>query len=169
MRLGTRKATRQPYQCMSGTIRNGATALPIIDALLKMPTANARSRTGNHCATTLLPPEKLPHSPVPSQNRKKLKCSSEVATACRALAMDHHITAKVSPKRAPRRSISQPIGNSPKTMPIWKEATMMPYCVFERLKISRSFGAVTDSVWRSTKLIMVTQKSIARIHQRRCR
>ena len=46
---------------------------------------------------------------------------------------------------------------------------MMPYCVFERLKISRSFGAVTDSVWRSTKLIMVTQKSIARIHQRRCR
>ena len=46
MTLGTRKATRQPYQCMSGTIRNGATALPIIDALLKMPTANARSRDG---------------------------------------------------------------------------------------------------------------------------
>ena len=87
-------------------------------------------------------------------------------SACSALAIDHQITAKVSPNRAPLRSISQPIGNSPATMPNWNADTMMPYCVLESVKISRSFGAVTDSVWRSTKLMTVTKNSIPRIHQR---
>ncbi len=43
---------------------------------------------------------------------------------------------------------------------------MIPYWVFESWKISRSFGAVTDSVCRSMKLIIVTQNSMPRIHHR---
>ena len=85
--------------------------------LLKMPIASARSRLGNHSVTTFTPPEKLPHSPVPIQNRKIEKCQRFDAKTCAPVAADHDRTANVKPVRTPQRSMSIPIGNSPLIMP----------------------------------------------------
>ena len=51
-------------------------------------------------------------------------------------------------------------------VPNWNHETMVPYCVLERWKVSRMMGASTDSAWRSTKLMTVTEKRSARIDQR---
>src|SRR5260370_41977806 len=77
IRLGTTNATRQPYRCTSHTTSGGAMIEPTIVPPLKMPTPSARSLGGNHSATTLVEPEKLPHSPVPSQNRRALNSNTE--------------------------------------------------------------------------------------------
>src|SRR5438309_4730738 len=49
----------------------GARIAPTEDPLLKMPEARARSRSGNHSATTFTPAGQFPASPMPSRNREK--------------------------------------------------------------------------------------------------
>src|SRR5262249_22637880 len=139
---------------------------PNIEALLKTPIASARSRTGNQLATTLLPPEKLPHSPVPSQKRKTQNCRIEVAIECSPFPNDHHNTAKVNPARTPARSINQPIGNAPVTSPARKTEPIAPKAVLLSRNSRVMSEPSTASACRSTKLSAVTPKSNARIHQR---
>src|SRR5215472_2614072 len=104
----------------------GVMSEPIIDPALKTPTAKARSRAGNHSDTTFMPPEKLPHSPVPIQNRKIENCMAERAMAFNPAASDHQTTENENPARTPARSISHPIGNSPTIMPNMKAEAIPP-------------------------------------------
>src|SRR6266566_5875007 len=164
--LGRTNAMRQPYRVTSQTTSGGAMTEPTMVPPLKIPTPSARSLGGNHSPTTLVEPEKLPHSPVPSQKRRKLNCNTEFASPCIALARDHQTMAKVKPRRAPQRSISMPIGNSPSIMPSWKKATIIPYCVLDMPNSLVSTGAIIDKVCRSTKLMTVARNSSARMRQR---
>src|SRR5216684_6451072 len=153
---------RQPYRVTSQTTSGGAMTEPTMVPPLKIPTPSARSLGGNHSPTTLVEPEKLPHSPVPSQKRRRLNCPTEFASPCMALAIDHQISANEKPRRAPQRSISIPMGNSPSIMPNWKKATIRPYCWLENLNSSRSTGATTERVCRSTKLMTVAASRVRR-------
>lgn len=55
--LGNANAQRHPNASVTATSNGGARIDPSIDPPLKIPTASARSRTGNHCDTTFSPPE----------------------------------------------------------------------------------------------------------------
>src|SRR2546428_720010 len=99
---------------------------PIMDPALNTPTANARSPAGNHSETTFMPPEKFPHSPVPLQKRKIENCSAERAIACKPAASDHQTTENENPPRTPKRSITQPTGNSPTIIPNMNPETILP-------------------------------------------
>src|ERR1035438_5323223 len=121
--LGPRNAMRQPNFSVIYTISGGVISEPIIEPALNTPTAKARSRAGNHSDTTFMAPEKLPHSPVPIQNRTAENWNAVRAKVCNAAASDHHTTEKEKPLRAPMRSISQPTGNSPTIMPNMKAET----------------------------------------------
>ena len=59
-----------------GTI-NGVNSAPIFVPELKRPVANARSRFGNHSATTLIAAGKLPASPNPSAMRASMKPATD--------------------------------------------------------------------------------------------
>src|ERR1700688_1287680 len=61
-----RKAALQPLLRMIQATTGGARIAPTEEPLLKMPEASARSRSGNHSATTLTPAGQFPASPMPS-------------------------------------------------------------------------------------------------------
>ena len=56
---------------------SGVASAPTFVPELKMPVASARSRFGNHSATTLIAAGKFPASPSPSANRAKMKPATE--------------------------------------------------------------------------------------------
>ena len=57
--------------------------------LLKMPEASARSRAGNHSATTFTAAGQLPASPVPNKKRNPASDHAPVASEVRRPAVDH--------------------------------------------------------------------------------
>src|SRR5690348_7616032 len=123
---GATNATCHPNFSVKKAISGGAIRDPTIVPPLKTPTANAFSLAGNHSETTLTPPEKLPHSPVPIQNRKIENWNADRAIACRPAAKDHQATANERPRLTPKRSMTQPIGNSPTIIPNMNADTMRP-------------------------------------------
>src|ERR1035441_445819 len=84
------KAAGQPSFEMMYTTMGGARMAPTAEPLLNMPEARARSRSGNHSATTFTPPGQLPASPMPSRKRNMPKLKVPRAKACRKAAADHH-------------------------------------------------------------------------------
>src|SRR5437773_2919755 len=81
---------------------------PTAEPLLNTPEASARSRSGNHSATTFTPAGQLPASPMPSKKRKKPRLSAPRARACSTAAVDHQATHAAYPSRVPIRSIKVP-------------------------------------------------------------
>ena len=75
---------------------------------LKMPTARARSFTGNHSLTALTPAGMLAASVTPSSARKNASCGSERARACSMLAIDQPVANSISPRRVPSQSTMRP-------------------------------------------------------------
>ena len=59
-----------------GTV-SGVTSAPTFVPALNNPVANARSRRGNHSATVLIAPGKLPDSPSPRANRAAMKPATD--------------------------------------------------------------------------------------------
>ena len=84
-----RNAAGHPKRSSSHATSGGASMAPKAEPLLKMPLASARSRSGNHSATTLTPPGQLPASPIPSRNRNAPRLQGPVAKACSTAAPDH--------------------------------------------------------------------------------
>ena len=71
------KAHFQPHvSVIHGTI-SGVSSAPMFVPELNNPVAKARSRFGNHSATTLIAAGKLPASPRPSRNRAPMKPATE--------------------------------------------------------------------------------------------
>src|SRR5271157_1695646 len=58
-----RKADCQPHFSTRNATMGGARIAPTAEPLLNNPAASARSRSGNHSATTLTPPGQFPASP----------------------------------------------------------------------------------------------------------
>src|SRR5687767_5663757 len=70
-------AHSHPYEMvMIGTI-SGVSRAPMFVPALKIPVANARSLRGNHSATVLMAPGKLPASPRPSAKRAPMKPATD--------------------------------------------------------------------------------------------
>ena len=89
---------------------NGAAiAEPIAVPALKMPTASARSRIGNHSATPLTPAGKFAGSVAPSKNRKIVKCAAVRASPCSMFAIDQPVTKIKNERRVPSQSTSRPL------------------------------------------------------------
>src|SRR6185369_1497029 len=84
------KPAGHPILDMMYTMTGGARMAPTADPLLKMPEASARSRSGNHSATTFTPPGQFPASPIPSRNRQTPRLTAPLAKACNSAAADHH-------------------------------------------------------------------------------
>ena len=71
------KAHFQPHvRVIHGTI-SGVSSAPMFVPELNNPVAKARSRFGNHSATTLIAAGKLPASPRPSRKRAPMKPATE--------------------------------------------------------------------------------------------
>src|SRR4051812_36809130 len=76
-----RNDERQPkLAAMIGTI-NGATTAPMLEPLLKIPVAKARSPLGNQSATVLRAAGKLADSPRPRPKRAAANCKGVLASA----------------------------------------------------------------------------------------
>src|SRR4029453_4439201 len=72
-------AQYHPYVTVIHGTSSGATTAPMLVPELKRPVANARSFTGNHSATPLIAPGKLPAPPIPSANRAAMKPATDGA------------------------------------------------------------------------------------------
>ena len=70
-------AQYQPHVTVMNGTTSGVISAPTLVPELKMPVANARSRFGNHSATTLIDAGKFPASPSPSANRAAMKPATE--------------------------------------------------------------------------------------------
>src|SRR6185503_15913392 len=75
-------AHRHPQLSVIHGTNAGAMIAPTLEPALKIPVANARSRDGNHSATVLIAPGKLPDSPKPSAARATLNPPAVRANAC---------------------------------------------------------------------------------------
>ena len=125
-------AQYQPYASVIHGTMSGATTAPMLVPELKMPVANARSRFGNHSATTLIDAGKFPASPMPSANRAAMKPATEAeyarpasaraaathgpntaASACAMAARLQITIAMAKPSFAPMRSMMRPESRSP--------------------------------------------------------
>ena len=70
-------AQYQPQRSVINGTTSGVTSAPMLVPELKRPVANARSRFGNHSATTLIAAGKFPASPRPSANRATMKPATD--------------------------------------------------------------------------------------------
>ena len=77
------------------------TAPPTEAPALKMPTASARSLTGNHSLAALIAPGQLPASPKPSTARHTRNDPADLENACMMAANDHTTIDKTKPIRVP--------------------------------------------------------------------
>src|ERR1039458_6973888 len=102
--LGPRNAMRQPNFSVIYTISGGVMSEPIIEPGLNTPPPKAGLRVGDNNDTTFIAPEKLPHTPVPIQNRTAENWNAVRAKVCIAAASDHQTTEKEKTLRAPMRS-----------------------------------------------------------------
>ena len=84
-----RNADCQPKRRTMAAMIGGARIAPIAEPLLNRPDANARSRSGNHSATTFTPAGQLPASPIPSRKRNIPKLRAPLEKTCRIELMDH--------------------------------------------------------------------------------
>src|SRR2546429_5347394 len=87
-------AARHPNCKTTHATNGGATIAPTADPLLKIPDARARSRGGNHSATTFTPAGQLPDSPIPRRNRAPPSDHGPNTQACKSAAVDHHATVR---------------------------------------------------------------------------
>ena len=85
-----------------------ASAPPRAVPALKIPTASARSRIGNHSETAFNPAGKLAGSAAPRRARKNESCSAERAKPWSMFATDQADTKIRKLRRVPSRSTSRP-------------------------------------------------------------
>src|SRR5438552_6860138 len=86
----------------------GASADPIDEPALKMPTPRARWLAGNHSATALAAAGQFPGSPSPSRNRHAPSDHFPRASPCNIAATDQVKMNTENPIRVPRRSTRYP-------------------------------------------------------------
>ncbi|OQB94896.1 MAG: hypothetical protein BWX84_00108 [Verrucomicrobia bacterium ADurb.Bin118] len=134
---------------MTGT-NKGASTAPTFEPALKIPTAKARSRRGNHSAVVLTAAGKLPDSPKPSKNRAMPKPNGVRASACPAAARLHSTSATAYPMRVPTRSMKRPMMTKPMAYASVKAALMSPNWRSVQPTIFSSSGANTPNTARST-------------------
>jgi hypothetical protein len=70
-------AQYHPHVIVIHGTTSGVTSAPTLVPELKIPVASARSRFGNHSATTLIAAGKLPASPRPSAKRAAMKPATD--------------------------------------------------------------------------------------------
>src|SRR5687768_12697186 len=99
---------RQPSDETINAISGGAITAPTLEPVLKIPNAIARSRGGNHSATTLPDPGNPPPSPIPSRKRYTPSPRTDVAVPVKKLAADHQMIITAYPARAPSQSMMRP-------------------------------------------------------------
>src|ERR1700685_1321561 len=104
----SKKGAFQPKRSATNAMIGAAKMTPMVEPLLNMPEASARSRSGNHSATTLTPAGQFPASPMPSRNRNTPKLMAPLAKTCRIELMDHQDMQRAYPDRVPSRSINGP-------------------------------------------------------------
>src|SRR5215217_5066494 len=92
------------------TIGRAMTA-PTREPESQMLVAKARSRTGNHVATTLAAVLGAGLSPTPSRNRAAKRDQKLVAAAVTMVKTDHHMAARENDRRGPTLSTYQPAAN----------------------------------------------------------
>src|SRR6185312_14994052 len=103
-----KKAARHPKSRTIHATRGGANMAPIAEPLLNIPDASARSRSGNHSATTLTPAGQFPASPIPKRDRNRPSDHGPRESAWSSAAADHHAAQSAKPKRVPKRSSKGP-------------------------------------------------------------
>ena len=100
---------RQPKCSVTPATIGAAAAAPRAVPELKIPTAMARSRTGNHSVTVLTQAGMLAASAAPSRNRQNENCRALRARVCNASTPDQARTKAANPRRVPTKSISRPL------------------------------------------------------------
>src|SRR4029450_9597664 len=107
---------------------NGASAAPIDEPLSKSATAQPLSRRGNHSETALVAPGQLAASPSPSAKRNAQKLRSPPASDVAIAAIEYQATARLNPRRVPRRSTSRPASVWPTAYAIRNEISTQAKC-----------------------------------------
>src|SRR5262245_42400871 len=106
-------AQRHPHVTVTHGTTIGASTTPTFVPALKIPVANARSFFGNHSATVLTAPGKLPASPRPSASRARLKPETVLTAAWPMHARLQTITDREYADRVPIQSKMRPVRSRP--------------------------------------------------------
>src|SRR5205823_4130512 len=117
----------QPQRSVIHGTRIGANSAPTLLPALKTPTANARSRFGNHSATVFTAPGKFADSPSPSSARAAPNAPAVRAKACDIAATLHTTIAPAKPVREPSRSMARPMKTMPTPYARLNHETIAPY------------------------------------------
>src|SRR5512140_2930002 len=107
------KDQRQPMYFVNMPTVIGVRIAPALVPELNMPKASARSFFGNHSATALLLAGKTPDSPSPSEERAKIKLSSDRQAPVAIEARLQTTITSEYPLRVPSRSTTLPITSKP--------------------------------------------------------
>ena len=103
---------------------------PTLAPLMNRPTAVDLSCSGNHSATTFMPPAKLPDSEIPSKNRKQLNEKTLREKLVIMLAIDHITTRMLIPRFEPTQSIKAPEKHCPNVYAMRNAFTMVAISEF---------------------------------------
>src|SRR6185437_3227512 len=106
-------AACQPTLTTKRATSGGVRIAPMLAPLTNRPTAVDRSCSGNHSATTFIPPEKFPDSERPSRKRKQLNDNTPRARLVRILTIDHMMTMMENPRLDPTQSMKIPAKDWP--------------------------------------------------------
>src|SRR5688500_3917474 len=102
------KTACQDVRATMRVTTGSANTAPTRDPESQMLVANARSRTGNHVATTLAAVLGAGLSPTPSRNRAANRDQKLVAAAVTIVKTDHQRAASEKERRGPTLSTYQP-------------------------------------------------------------
>ena len=110
----------------------GVIAAPQRAAAALMPSAEFRCIGGSHVWNKRARPGKQPDSPAPKSRRVTSIEGKFHAHPVAAVNNDHNNTTRVSSRRGPKRSQSQPLGISPRAYVIPNAEKIRPICAAER-------------------------------------
>ena len=105
-------ARRHPHDRTSTSASGAVSAPPSREPKNSTPLAMPRSCAGNQVAKLRTAFGKAPASPAPNRNLITTSDRSPCAAPVNMVKADHHNTIRVSTRRGPRRSPSQPDGTS---------------------------------------------------------
>ena len=105
-------ARRHPHDRTSTSASGAVSAPPSREPKNSTPLAMPRSCAGNQVAKLRTAFGKAPASPAPNRNLITTSDRSPCAAPVNMVNADHHSTIRVSTRRGPRRSPSQPDGTS---------------------------------------------------------
>ena len=120
------------------------------------PKALPRQSDGSQRENTRDKPGKTPASPAPNRNRTTSSDTKPPVNPVIAVSSDHHTTTRVSIRRGPNRSASQPAGISSIAYANVKALKTKPICASLKWRSLCMNGAVIEMQTRSRYEMAVT-------------